>query len=312
MNKVYAIAALTALAGSAYAQQNPLPPSSATDGVVNQAIGLNAGATHWEADPGLGSYKFASDIDLDSPNMSSPDNRLGLNWSAGKPSTVASNIASIDAAGGTIRAIFTGESAGWVNDFGYTRSGNPTTGGLGNPNQSFTVYENIQAVTPGATISFGDHFDVTFDKSDDVSKFDFWLNAVGAFGPANPPPAPGGVGGIYTILNAANSIPYIAPGNVLWAQSPILVNTFVGLLADTTDGLADGYTNVPTWLVGIEDWRRDSSLVDNDFNDFVFGIQLFDVNGRPFGPVPEPSTYGLIGAAALLGLVGFRRFKSKK
>ncbi|HLP03445.1 MAG TPA: PEP-CTERM sorting domain-containing protein [Opitutaceae bacterium] len=29
----------------------------------------------------------------------------------------------------------------------------------------------------------------------------------------------------------------------------------------------------------------------------------------PQGPVPEPSTYGLIGAAALLGLVSYRRFR---
>lgn len=28
--------------------------------------------------------------------------------------------------------------------------------------------------------------------------------------------------------------------------------------------------------------------------------------------VPEPSTYGMIGAGALLGLIGFRRFKTKK
>jgi len=42
---------------------------------------------------------------------------------------------------------------------------------------------------------------------------------------------------------------------------------------------------------------------DEDFNDLVFAINL---NGTQ---VPEPSTYGIIGALALLGLVVSRRFR---
>ncbi len=318
MNKILGIAVL-ALAGSAYAQQTTLPPSSVTDGVTVRPLsfdyngaapgGTNSGAARWEADPGLASYKFASDLNLDNPNMESPDNRLGLNWSSGKPSGVVSAINSLDADGGFIRAIFAGESAGWLNDFGYTYSGNPTTGGPTNPNQSYTVYENIQAVNPGSTINFGDSFDVTFSIADNVKNFDFWLNGSDSFGTTNQPPS--NRGGIYTVFNPGNSIPYIAPGNVLWAQSPILVSTWIGLAADTTDGTADGYTLVQTWLVGLEDWRRDNGA-DNDFNDFAFALQFYDRNGRPFDAVPEPSTYGLIGALALLGLVAFRRFKAAK
>jgi hypothetical protein len=44
----------------------------------------------------------------------------------------------------------------------------------------------------------------------------------------------------------------------------------------------------------------------------MFALQFFGPDGKPFTPVPEPATYGLIGAAALLGLVAARRFKSKK
>ena len=306
MNKLIAIAALSALAGSAYAQLPlPLPPSSVADGVplLNYNPGPNTGVTHWDNPLGLAAYKFASDDNLNIPNMDSPDNRLGLTWAAGKPAQVIANKAAIEADGGTIRTIFTGESAGWLNDLGYTYTGHP--GGAGN----FTVVENIQALSP-ATISFGQYFNNTFTAHSGAAAFDVWLNAVGETGVVNAPP--GNKGGVYTIFDTTNSIPYIAPGNVLWAQSPILVSTWIGLAADTVDGTADGYTNVQTWLVGIEDWRRGHPDFDGDYNDLMLAFQFFDKNGRPFGPVPEPSTYGLLGAIALGGLVAFRRFKAKK
>ena len=67
MKKPIAIAAaLIALTGSAYAQLAVLPPSSTTNGVNVQPIGINAGITHWDANPGLGAYNFASDGTLPS------------------------------------------------------------------------------------------------------------------------------------------------------------------------------------------------------------------------------------------------------
>lgn len=60
-------------------------------------------------------------------------------------------------------------------------------------------------------------------------------------------------------------------------------------------------------IFGIDDLRSQAI----DFDD---GIFLVERNLLPVAfesPVPEPSTYGLIGAVALLGLVAFRRFKAK-
>jgi hypothetical protein len=64
-------------------------------------------------------------------------------------------------------------------------------------------------------------------------------------------------------------------------------------------------------LLGIEDLAAQQGP-DWDYNDIVLALQFFDKNGTPLTPVPESSTYGLIGAAGLLGLVLVRRFKSKK
>jgi hypothetical protein len=51
---------------------------------------------------------------------------------------------------------------------------------------------------------------------------------------------------------------------------------------------------------------RGSQLVD--YNDGVVGVRI---NNRPVGleSVPEPSTFGIIGGAALLGIVALRRIK---
>lgn len=299
MKKVLAILAVTAIAGTASAQLNPLPPSSTTDGVNVHAINYTdlthqTEVGHWDVNP-LVAYKFASDDNLNTPNMESPDNKLGLSWASGMNFMAASSLMKIQNEGGTIRTIFTGESAGWLNDFGYSYSGNPATVG-----QSFTVFSNIQALAPSPTIFFGDYFEVNF-ATKSLNNFDLWLNGVGAMGLNNPPTSDNG--GVYTIFNPANSTPYIAPGNVLWATTPIMVDTWVQSLG--------AYVPIATYLVGVEDWRLDKGA-DGDSNDFVFALQFLDKNGRGITPVPEPSTYGLLGAIALLGLVARRRFVAKK
>lgn len=68
-----------------------------------------------------------------------------------------------------------------------------------------------------------------------------------------------------------------------------------------------------TYYVG---WVDDRSNVipgsDRDYDDLTVIWRVNDIQiGIGDGAVPEPSTYGLMGAAALLGLVGYRRFKQK-
>ncbi len=282
MKTVLAIAVAASVAASAYAQLSPVPP---TEGLI-----INSQQSGWAASQ-LGDYYFATDNNLGTPNMHSPDNVDGLSWSNSVNSNVVADLASINTTGGTIQTIFVGESAGWKNNFGYSYDGNPSSV------QSFSLFNNIQA--PGNPAN-GTYTDIVLNAGQ-ASTFDFWLDAVGN--------QPGGeFGGVYTPIHETNSTPYIAPGNVVWATSAIEVPTWVQSLNNGAGGTED----VATYLVGFEDWRLDSNQVDKDYNDFVFAIQLFDQNGTPFTPVPEPSTYGLIGAAALLGLVARRRFASKK
>jgi hypothetical protein len=71
------------------------------------------------------------------------------------------------------------------------------------------------------------------------------------------------------------------------------------------------YMNVATYLVALEDWKINNGS-DSDYTDLIVGFQFYSVSGTPFTPVPEPSTYTLIGACVLLGLVALRRIKAKK
>jgi hypothetical protein len=285
--------AVTAFAGTAFAQLSVLPPPSSADGTLLQSAGVNAGATHWGNPSNLGAYQIDSSTSGKAVITSPTYNPSGLTFAPTVPTAVTSIINSLNVTGGTVRAIFVGESAGWKNDFGYTYTGNPAGPG------SFTVLQNDQVNPAPANVAFGDHIDVLLGKGQ-ASSFDLWLNGVGDGGSA-----PSQYGGVYTAFNPANSMPYVQSGNVLWAQSALSVSTFVPALGT--------YANVSTYLVGFEDWRLDRGS-DQDFSDLVLAVQFFDVNGQALTDpaVPEPSTYGLIGAAALLGMIVIRRIKSKR
>jgi len=295
MKTVSALAALIGLSitgGTAFAQLATLPADSSTDGVTLQNEGVNAGSTHWDSATGIKAYNVASDGYVPVPGT--PDSILGLYWGASLPSGLTAALNTVNTDGGTIRGIYTGESAGWLNDFGYTYHKSPVT----DPANSFTVAKGIQTVG-SPNISFGQYVDVNLLPGE-ASTFDFWLNASGRFSNGDTVLS---AAGVYTAFDATNSDPYLQQGNVRWTQSPIELNTWVA--ADNK------YEDVSTYLVSFEDWRLNAQD-DADFSDFILAVQLYDANGTPLGgnPVPEASTYGLFGAAGLLGLAALRRRKA--
>lgn len=298
MNNLAALSLLTILASSGLAQLSSLPPSSTTDGIVVRGKGINAGTTHWDSLTGLGAYRYASD-GPGIPNMGSPDNILGLRWASSAPASFSASLADSNS-GLTFRSIFVGASAAWQNDFGYTY-----TGSLQEPD-AFTVFKDISTTGPGSTVAFGDYVDVPLLPGENQT-YDLWLNGVG--GPGQPSPTtPTEFGGVYTVIHPSQSAPYVGSGNISWAQSPLMVSTWIPAL--------NAYQDIATYLVGVEDWRLDRGS-DNDRNDFLFAIQLFPFRGGPLeqapasdlGPVPEPATYGWLAAASLIGLGAYRRIR---
>lgn len=292
-----ALAAAAAFSSGAFAQMNPLPPSSATDGVLVQPIGLNSGSDHWDNTSSIGAYKPVSTTDGTAPINTPTYNPLGITFSASLPAIIQSRLETLNTNGGILRTIFLAESAGWHNSFGYTYDGNPASA-----TQSFTVFESMESNTTEATqnVTFGDFFDVSL-AAGDLDDFDLWFQGAGTEGSDIPDPATS-PGGVYTLFRPENSTPFLAPGNILWAQESVVANTWIAPLGV--------YADVETYLVALEDWRLDRGS-DVDYTDSIFAFQFYTVEGTPFTPVPEPSTYGLIGAGALIGLIWLRRFKRK-
>jgi len=290
MKTLITIAAFAAFAGTGFAQiMTTLPPSSITDGVIINTIGVNAGTTHWDSTSSLGSFKNIGTTEGTASLTSGAYNPLGLVFASSIPTALQSSLNTVNAKGGIIRTIFIAESATWQDSLGYTYSGN-----FAGP-QSFTALakiENDPASGNPSTVQFGSYFDVTLAVGA-ATNFDYWFQGENAVN-----------GGDYTLFHPLNSSTYTAPGNALWAQQSIVANTWNATL--------NAYVDQTTYIVGLGDWRLDRGA-DADYSDTVLALQFYTLTGSPFTPgaVPEPSTYGLIGAGALLGLVALRRHMRK-
>lgn len=186
------------------------------------------------------------------------------------------------AEGGTVKTIFLGETAGFKNDFGFTPSNAP-----GTYTPLVTDIEN-SLVSPFGNIRSGWETQVSYAAG---TSLDFFLNSGG-----QP-----GEGGLYYAFGGANEYSGSDTSvHTRWTVRNVTTTYFNGVTTVTED--------IATLLVGFEDVRLGHSYYDADFNDFVVGFQFLP---SQLPPVPEPSTYGLLGGIALMGLVAVRRFKRK-
>lgn len=201
------------------------------------------------------------------------------NWAPGLPATGIKGEAGKKI---VVETLFLGETAGWWDDWGYRLNG-----------VDHLIADGIQAVG-GATRKFGDYMYFTLGATDTL---DFFVTGSGIKSQDGDITV-GGQGGKFYVFDKSLNTPAAATSQ-----------SYFGTLTPLTSvrgpeflGNADG--TIPFTVVAFEDQFVKS---DKDFNDVMFGFRFGE--DIPQGGVPEPSTYGLIGAAALLSLAGYRRFK---
>lgn len=179
-----------------------------------------------------------------------------------------------------MRVIFLGETAGWLNDFGYTYSGNPTGPG------SYTAWTDIQSNGCDRNITFGDHFDLSL-AAGEMEGLDLWFKASGSWQKNRC--GSNYTGGLYTLFNSPGADG--GPSQFLWADRSINVNTWNPLLNDSA--------LIDTYLISLEDWRLDRGA-DDDYNDFRFALQLLNADSTALANIPEPREYAAFFGLAVL------------
>jgi hypothetical protein len=235
----------------------------------------------WGGDaPVVDPYFVPSDVN-DVNSLSEFDGDAGTDFSrktgASNPLDVTEANGWVDASlfshtlmdGATLKFSWLGDTAAALNDFGINLGGTNVSGA-----GAFTL---LQDVGLAGFPAYGTQWTYT-NTSGGSMDIDFWLNS-------NEPT----IGGVYSIFNPATSIP--EPSGV-----PNYNYSARAMMFNVVDDAAGGI-NRSILVVAIEDWRT----FDADFTDLFFAIEGF--------AVPEPSTYGLLGAVALLGLIAARKLR---
>jgi hypothetical protein len=272
---ILALAAL-GLASFSHAQLwsgNALPPdwifpSNGVDSYFSTGDVGGAGVTEFDADTGI-------EFSLQEFGTKPADIDIAHGWSN------AANFAVTLEDGDNVVITYLGKTAGWKNDFGMNLGGMNAEGHGGDP---YTLWSTIDNDSP----MIGDHYSFGLVSGGPLT-LDFWLNSGGPDAPVEP-----ALGGTYSIFYPGTS----NPDNT---GLPDYDFSALGKLFNVNDSFTGEDRTI--LVVAIEDWRN----FDADFTDMFFAIEIYDRDGNSQFPVPEPSTYGMIGAMLLLGLAAFRR-----
>lgn len=202
----------------------------------------------------------------------------------------------------------TGVWSGWEANFGSTALSSTITNPFANTSELYSM--TIEIVFLGETAGWLDHLGYTLNGVDYYLATNMQAVGVGNvdYGDyATITLLPGESIDLFVIGNGTAGGKYYVYDTSKNVPSTATMQSYYGTLAPK-DSLVDPENLTPFYVVGFEDIRLDKHA-DGDYNDVIIAFRsYYDI---PQGPVPEPSTYGLIGAATLLGFAGYRRFRKR-